>query len=644
MRSPAPRKLPAGRFRRARHAAATLSAAATLAVTAAGCVSMPNGGPVLPYAASPSGDGQAQPYPAIVPVPPFPNASPGDIVRGFLAASASFVGQQHVAREYLTPDASDAWQPHWSATVFRNGGPTVLHQVLGSATPGANNLSASASASPSPTARPTATSKHGDAITRATITVGGSVEAQLLNSGAYAVASAKLKGQPYTYDLVKYHGQWRISDAHSNPLLLTHTEFVVDYQLRNLYFFDPSGQHLVPDPVYVPLQATQEDLINGLVQKLIRQPTADWLAKGATQTAFPRDTRLLGKVTVEGGTASVNLGGAIAHSQTTVKEQVSAQLLWTLSGAGQGTQEVQAVALYVNGSPFVPPNALGNPVQGTRSSAYQAFKPIDGSPGNDFYYIDSHGQLYKSGSTTKPVRGARIGTRYTSLAVSPDEQYFAVLRDGAVYTGAMGSGKLTLRDAGGGFTSLSWDHTDNLWAAGPMNVVMLPATPKPGAGPFPVVVPPYQSDSCPGTSGAVTELRVAPDGVRVALVIAGQQATLAFGAIVMQDQSHAGQQQSLVRVNLSPFFVCGPQGAFRSLSWYGADNVVALGQDGATLTEYPVDGGTQLPILGKAGTQSITARKGAGLIAAVGDTMFIDPSPTGAWNLVGAGLSPAYPG
>ena len=208
----------------------------------------------------------------------------------------------------------------------------------------------------------------------------------------------------------------------------------------------------------------------------------------------------------------------------------------------------------------------------------------------------------------------------------------------------MGSGKLTLRDAGGGFTSLSWDHTDNLWAAGPMNVVMLPATPKPSAGPFPVVVPPYQSDSCPGTSGAVTELRVAPDGVRVALVIAGQQATLAFGAIVMQDQSHAGQQQSLVRVNLSPFFVCGPQGAFRSLSWYGADNVVALGQDGATLTEYPVDGGTQLPILGKAGTQSITARKGAGLIAAVGDTMFIDPSPTGAWNLVGAGLSPAYPG
>jgi hypothetical protein len=228
--------------------------------------------------------------------------------------------------------------------------------------------------------------------------------------------------------------------------------------------------------------------------------------------------------------------------------------------------------------------------------------------------------------------------------VSPDEQYFAVLHDGAVYTGVMRSAKLTVRAAGGGFTSLSWDRSDNLWAAGPMNVVMMPATPKPSAAPFPVVVAPYQGHTCPGTSGAVTALRVAPDGVRVALVIAGQQPTLAFGGIVMQDQARGGQQQSLVRVTLSPFFVCGSSGAFRSLSWYGADNVVALGQDSMTLTEYPVDGGTQLPIPGREGIQSISAQMGAGLIAGAGNTIFIDASATGAWSPAGAGLSPAYPG
>ena len=36
------------------------------------------------------------------------------------------------------------------------------------------------------------------------------------------------------------HGQWRISNLHgNNHLLLTPTEFAADYQLRNLYFFDP---------------------------------------------------------------------------------------------------------------------------------------------------------------------------------------------------------------------------------------------------------------------------------------------------------------------------------------------------------------------------------------------------------------------
>jgi hypothetical protein len=642
---PVPRMLPViwpGRLtRRPRRVAAALCAAAILAVTAAGCVSMPNGGPVLPYAVSPSGNGQAQPYLQIIPRPPIPGAKPIDIVRGFLAASASFVGQQHVAREYLTPDASHAWRPGWSATVFSNG-PNVLRAVSAIVTPGANEK-LSGTAKPSPTRSPTATSRNADATTRFTVTVGGTVDARLTGFGTNAVARPTPKRLTYPYDVVMYRGQWRISNA-PDTLLLTHPEFDADYQLRNLYFFDPNGQHLVPDPVYVPLQATQEDLVNGLVKDLITQPP-DWLANGATQTAFPKGTRQLGKVTVDGGTASVNLGGAIAHAQTAVKEQVSAQLLSTLSGAGRGTQEVQSVALYVNGSPFVPPSAQGNPVQGIRSAAYEVYKPIDGSSGNDFYYIDSHGQLlHKSGSSAKPVQVARIGTGYQSLAVSPDGQYFAVLHDGTVYSAPMGSGKLTMRDVGGGFTSLSWDRNDNLWAAGPPNVVMLPATPKPNAGSSPVVVAQYPSDTCPGTSNGVTQLRVAPDGVRVALVIAGQQPMLAFGAIDLQDQSRAGQQQSLVHVSLSPFFVCGPPGAFRSVSWYGADNVVALGQDSTTLTDYPVNGGTSTTILGKAGTRSITARKGAGLIAGVGDTMYIDPSATGAWNPVGAGLSPAYPG
>ena len=48
-----------------------------------------------------------------------------------------------------------------------------------------------------------------------------------------------------------------MADLQAPPyLLLTSDSFQYDYQLRNLYFFDPTDSYLVPDPVYVPLQAT----------------------------------------------------------------------------------------------------------------------------------------------------------------------------------------------------------------------------------------------------------------------------------------------------------------------------------------------------------------------------------------------------
>src|SRR5450756_3258523 len=73
---------------------------------------------------------------------------------------------------------------------------------------------------------------------------------------------------------------------------------------------------LVPDPVYVPLQATPADLMNGLVYDLVK-PQKDWLSGGATRTAFPAGTTFpagptsIGAVTIEGVTAVVNLGGCL---------------------------------------------------------------------------------------------------------------------------------------------------------------------------------------------------------------------------------------------------------------------------------------------------------------------------------------------
>ena len=73
--------------------------------------------------------------------------------------------------------------------------------------------------------------------------VGGSVQAFLSGTGGYVAPSAAATegppgGQP-TFRLQKVGNQWRISKA-PPYLVLTSYSFQYDYQLRNLYFFDPT--------------------------------------------------------------------------------------------------------------------------------------------------------------------------------------------------------------------------------------------------------------------------------------------------------------------------------------------------------------------------------------------------------------------
>ena len=91
-------------------------AALVIAASAAGCVSMPTGGPVQSYTVTQGPGAQSQHYQQMYAQPPGNGWSPEGIVNGFLTASASFANRQQVAREYLTPEASRKWNPSWSAT------------------------------------------------------------------------------------------------------------------------------------------------------------------------------------------------------------------------------------------------------------------------------------------------------------------------------------------------------------------------------------------------------------------------------------------------------------------------------------------------------------------------------------------------
>jgi hypothetical protein len=457
---------------------------------------------------------------------------------------------------------------------------------------------------------------------------------------------------PQTFKLAMVGGQWRIASA-PRELLLTANSFENDYQLLNLYFFDPLNKFLVPDPVYVPLRAG--DLMNGLVNELITPPT-DWLS-GATETAFPSKTKVSG-VTLNGVTAVVNLTGAAigkasSKANSDVMQQVSAQLLSTLFGAapsGAHDQGVQSVEVVVNGKPWIPPDGQGSPVQGRGTSKWHEATGTS----REFYSVNSKGYLTsRTAPGSKPVSIGSIGTGYSQIAVSPDGTYLAALRGGTLYTGRLtDTGRLTassLTKRGSGFVAMSWDTNDDLWASQGAQLVMLRGTPNARQQPLTQTVP--VSVVSAQLNGPYTALQIAPDGVRVAIVSGGNELT--FGAISQQPGQNPRITFSPVQLTPLTQVQPVPQAAnFTALTWYGPDKVITLATPGPAVTVYPVSGGTPTSIQALDGMQTITASPGQPLIAGLTKgRMVSDAGITGSWMMINDaddtpadGSSPTYPG
>ena len=209
-----------------------------------------------------------------------------------------------------------------------------------------------------------------------------------------------------------------------------------------------------------------------------------------------------------------------------------------------------------------------------------------------------------------------------------------------LYTGSMTqNGSLSRQLATTDITGLSWDSSGDLWVVGQVGRQARVWCLERGVRPMAVEVP--------KNIGPVTALRVAPDGVRVAMVTgSGASARLWLAAI------EGGGNQ----VAIGPAVPIGTDvpGYLTDLSWYDTGDVIALTQPPSSpeLYEVPVDGGQSRPIATESGTVSITASVaasgGSQLVAARSDGMLVQlPDPSGSiWRPVGTsrGRSPVYPG
>ena len=588
--------------------------AAAAATVVAGCTTVPSGG-AAQLVASPSS--QVQPYEEPLPPPgPRAYADPGQVVLGFLHASASYAIDHAAAKQFLSPALQKTWRPRGPVTVvssINNGRP------------------------PKPNSRLEPTYTGGD---EATVDFTGQRLATLSSAGQYQYSP----GSPtYQFTLRQFHNEWLISQlpqADQDSLLLLQWDFEHVYQARNLFFFagpPPSvNGKLVPDPVYAPLQSSDSalnvNLASGLVHGLIKDQYS-WLSS-ATKTAFPHGTTLLG-VTISGQTAVVNLGGTAVHANATQRQEMEQQLRATLGSTAYSAALARSVVLEINGRRAYMPTPLPNLIYDLQRGplAYQKGEDIisELKPAQQIAGTAQFGLADITAMATAPANTP--GDVRVAVAAKDQGGCQVYLPPGAGPGSPTGPDiSRTLSTSGGECTSLSWDRNLNLWAASGRNIWVLRA---------PTYRKQLVNDPVNLTSGrqpVILSLRMAPDAVRAALLIkAGRKARLVLAAV-----DEGGNQLCLgtaVDVGTS---LQDPI----AMSWYNPYDLVVLDKSG--IAEVPLTGGPGQQIEPvPPGAQSLTT-DGAALAIGTdsnGKQQIRTASALGAlWSAPQTGSLPAYPG
>ena len=376
-----------------------------------GCVGLPASGPVVTAEeGAGSDDGPATSY---VPPPPAPGASPAAVVRGFLDAMTATPLSLSVARQFLTRDAQAAWQPERS---------TVLYDGTGDP----------------------------QGATEVVVPLEGA--ARLDGRGAWQGAAAA--PDELRFPMATEGGEWRIADA-PDALVVPETWFGQRFRRLNLYFFDPTGSLLVPEPVFVPVG---EQRPTSLVRGLLAGPPPE--LDGVVRSFLPPGVALeqLSVVVDADGVAAVALEGAALEGDAAVR--ALAQLSWTL----RQDPGVRALRVTLDGEPVQLPGA---PVE----------LPVDGASGVDPTVAGADDGLYGLRDQRVVPAGAEEGLGplgsgdydLRDLAVDlPGERVASVAADGsAVFvaplrTGDGGPGGVVAY-AGEDLARPGWDHAGRLW-------------------------------------------------------------------------------------------------------------------------------------------------------------------------------------
>ncbi len=459
---------------RARRAVAAVAGCALLA----GCVSMPTDGPVVePQVTSATDD---VPGISFDPPPPRAGESAPEVVEGFLEAMRATPISLTVARQFLTDEAADAWDPE--------------QQIITYAEPG---------------------TASGEETVRLPLS-----DINLYDDrGAWQRAQAQ---RVLETGLVQVDGEWRI-DSVPDALIVPESWFDDWYERASLYYFDPTSEVLVAEPVFVPRgDQSASSLVTGLVTQLPEE------LRDVVRTDFPAGTRDGLSVPVVGGVAVVALSGDPAAIDEETGRRMLAQLAWTL----RQDQQVRAVQLNVGGGAITLPEGSA---QGYLDAG-DPFDPDGERPVPDLYalqdgrvvsgelgaFADTLGPLGEDGYDLRSIGVTISGSHVAAVSASGTEVYLAPTQapDGEVSNPVTGAVDLA---------PPHWDYRDRMWVldrgAGRARVMV-------------VVDGNANEVRVPGVSGrTVTELLVSRDGSRLLAVVRGRKADTVVSTRIRHDMA-----------------------------------------------------------------------------------------------------------
>ncbi|MHC3000529.1 GerMN domain-containing protein [Microbacterium sp. HJ5] len=300
---------------------------AMLALVLTACAGLPTSGQIK-FGLSTDDAPDAEEISFLLPDSPQPGATPEQIVEGFIRAGSGpgLTANWDRAREFLTDDFADVWQPRAGVTV----------DIL--------------------TDRRTSEPEEG--VVDLAITQVANVDA----NGTYERAG--IGEQLLPFELTQVDGEWRISQA-PDGVVLDEDVFPQVFHRYSVMYFDPSWQYLVPDARWFPTINAPSRVADALVDG----PRSAWLAE-SVESAFPESVEVVASVRGTGNATVVDLNEAALSADPQTLDRMYTQLRESLR-----TANVTNVELTVDS---VPLDAEAVDVRSTRIPGAPLVQTADG--------------------------------------------------------------------------------------------------------------------------------------------------------------------------------------------------------------------------------------------------------------------------